>query len=55
MSQNSALNGLYRRWGLVTLLFALTLWPSYVWLQTAWSPADARRWLILAAGVLVYE
>jgi len=46
---------LRRRWGMIALVFILSLWLGYYLLRAEWHAAYAWRWIIVAAGVLVYE
>jgi len=46
---------LRRRWLVLAFIFGLALWLGHQLLRVAWDPVFARRWAIVAAGVLAYE
>ena len=55
LNQRTSLTILQRRFLGVVILFVLVLWLGYSLLYVAWQPTYARRWLLSAGGVLVYE
>jgi len=52
---DTSLRGLRWRWAVLALLYLVLLWCGYQMLRTVWQATAAGRWMILAAGLLVYE
>jgi CDP-diacylglycerol--glycerol-3-phosphate 3-phosphatidyltransferase len=53
--QDPLLASLRRSWWLIALVAGLLLWLGFYVLRATWLPSSARRWTLLAGGILAYE